>query len=152
MMRGLTSFLCAAVERRLRDCMLGVIAAVMVGLFAAVSLGFGTFAAYVYVRGSEGRVVAALIVCAAYGLLALAILTIRAVRRRAGRLRRAGATSAPASPGDVDALLQTLAAAGAPQDQPALAAAMQLGRELSPMQLLALAVIGGFIAGRKLRK
>ena len=46
------------------------------------------------------------------------------------------------------ALLQSLAAAGAPQDQRALVAAIRLGRELSPMQLLALALVGGFIAGK----
>lgn len=152
MIRGLTGYLRAAAERRLRVFLLGVVAAAVVALFAAVSLGFGTFAAYVYLRASEGRVVAALIVCAAYGLLAITIWAIVATRWRAGRLRRVAATSAPASPENVDSLLQSLAAANTPHDQLALVAAVRLGRELSPMQLLALALIGGFIAGRKLGK
>ena len=63
---GLTGPLGAAAERRLRDFLLGVVAAAVVAL-SPVSLGFGTFAAYVQLRASEGRVVAALIVCAAYG-------------------------------------------------------------------------------------
>ena len=72
-------------------------------------------------------------------------------RRRARRLRLAAmASSAPAPLEDLDLLLLHLLAAGAQQEQ--LAAAMRLGRELSPMQLFALALIGGFIAGKKLAK
>jgi hypothetical protein len=57
MIRGLTSFLAAAAERGLRNLLLSVAAATLAALFAAVSLGFGTFAAYAYLRASEGRVV-----------------------------------------------------------------------------------------------
>jgi hypothetical protein len=59
---------------------------------------------------------------------------------------------APASPWNVDSVLQSLTEADNSQVQPALVAGMRLGRELSPMQLLALALIGGFIAGAKLGK
>jgi|SRR5579864_8521056 len=146
MIRELTGLFGAAVERRLRDCLLGGVAATAITLFASVSLAFGTFAAYVYFRTSDGRVIAALIVSAAYGLLAIAIWAIGVGRRRSSRLRRA----ASASPGNVDSLLQALG--GTPQEQLALAAALRLGSELSAMQLLALALIGGFVAGRKLGK
>jgi hypothetical protein len=71
-------------------------------------------------------------------------------RRRARRLRLAAMASASASVEDLNSILQHLVAAGAQQDQ--LAAAMRLGRELSPMQLFALALVGGFIAGKKLAK
>jgi hypothetical protein len=152
MIHGLTGFMAAAAKRRLRDFLLGVTAATVAALFAAVSLGFGTFAGYVYLCALEGRVVAALIVCAAYGLLAITIGVIGGARRRAGRSRPAGATSAPESRGNVDLLLQRLATAGNAQDQQALDAAMRLGREFSPRELLALALIGGFIVGRKLTK
>ena len=121
----------------------------MVALFAAVSLGFGAFAAYAYLQASQGRVVAALILCAAFGATAIAIWAIAMARRRARRSRLAArASSAPVE--DIDTLLRHLVAAGAQQDQLALAA--RLGRELSPMQLLALALVGGFIAGKKLAK
>lgn len=147
MIQGLVGHLGAAAERRLCNYLLSVVAAAVVALFAAVSLGFGTFAAYVCLRASEGRVVAALIVCAAYGLLAITIwTTTEVVRRRADRLRRVAAAS-PASTANVDSLLQSLAADSIP-----LVAAMRLARELSPMQLFALALIGGFVAGRKLGK
>lgn len=90
--------LCGAAKRRLRNYLLGI----------GASLGFGTFASYVYLRASKGPVTAALIVCAAYGLLpitSLAILAIGVARRRAGLFRRAAAASAPPSPGNFDSLL-----------------------------------------------
>ena len=150
MIRWLTGFLGAAAERRLGDLLLGAAAAGAVALFAAVSLGFGTFAVYAYLRASQGRIVAALIVCAAYGLAAIAIWAIGMARRRARQSRLAAMASPSAPVEDLDTLLLHLLAAGAQQDQ--LAAAMRLGRELSPMQLFALALIGGFIAGKKLAK
>jgi len=150
MIRWLTGFLGAAAERRLGDFLLGVAAAGVVALSAAISLGFGTFAVYAYLRASQGRVVAALIVCAAFGATAITIWAVGMARRRARRLRLAAMASASASVEDLNSILQHLVAAGAQQDQ--LAAAMRLGRELSPMELFALALVGGFIAGKKLAK
>ena len=149
MVRELIGLWGAAAERCLHDSLLGVATFTAAALFTAVSLGSATFAAYDYFRTSEGSVAAALIVAAAYGLSAIAILAIGVARRRAARLRRAAATS---SPWNVDALLQSVAAANAPQDQLALFAAMRLGRELSKTQLIALALAAGFMAGRELHK
>lgn len=150
MIRELTGLLGGAAERCLRESLLAIITMALAALFAAVSLGFGTFAAYVCLRESEGRVFAALILCAAYGLVAIVICAVWMARRRTARSHRAAA--APASPDDVESLLQRMAAASTQPDQQALVAAMQLGRALSPMQMLALALMGGFIAGRKLGK
>jgi Kef-type K+ transport system membrane component KefB len=148
MIRRLTGLLGAAAERRLGDFLLGVAVAGMVALCAVVSLGFGTFAVYIYLRASQGRIVAALILCAAYGATAITIWAIAMARRRARRSRLAPVAPASAPVEDIDSLLRRLAAAGAQQEQLELAA--RLGRELSPMQLLALALVGGFIAGRNL--
>ena len=150
MIRWLTGLLGAATERRMGDFLLGAAVAGMVALFAAVSLGFGAFAAYAYLQASQGRVVAALIVCAAFGATAITIWAVAMARRRARRSRLAAMASASASVEDLNSILRHLVAAGAQQDQLALAA--RLGRELSPMQLLALALVGGFIAGKKLAK
>ena len=150
MIRWLTGLLGAAAERRLGDFLLGAAAAGVVALSAAISLGFGTFAVYAYLRASQGRVVAALIVCAAFGATAITIWAVGMARRRARRLRLAAMASASAPVEDINSILQHLVAAGAQQDQ--LAAAMRLGRELSPMELFALALVGGFIAGKKLAK
>jgi hypothetical protein len=119
-------------------------------LSAAISLGFGTFAAYVYLRALEGPIVAALIVSVAYGLLAIAIWAMVAVRRRGGRLRRAAAAPAPASRGNVASPTRYLLESDATQDQQSAIAAMRLVRDLSATQLLALALVGGFIAGRRI--
>jgi Kef-type K+ transport system membrane component KefB len=148
MIRRLTGLLGAATERRLGDFLLGVAVAGMVALCAVVSLGFGTFAVFIYLRASQGRIVAALILCAAYGATAITIWAIAMARRRARRSRLAPVAPASAPVEDIDSLLRHLAAAGAEHEQLALAA--RLGRELSPMQLLALALVGGFIAGRNL--
>ena len=152
MIRWLTGLLGAAAERRLGDLLFAAAAAGAVALFAAVSLGFGTFAVYAYLRASQGRIVAALIVCAVYGASAIAIWVIGMARRRARRLRLAAMASASAPFEDIESLLRHLLAAGVQQEQLALAAAMRLGRELSPMELFALALVGGFIAGKKLPK
>ena len=93
MIRWLTGLLGGAAERRLGDFLLGAAAAGAVALFAAVSLGFGTFAVYAYLRASQGRIVAALIVCAVYGASAIAIWAIGMARRRARRLRLAAMAS-----------------------------------------------------------
>jgi hypothetical protein len=148
MIRGLAQVWCAAAERRLRDVRRGAVVGAAVALLAAVSLGFATFAAYACLRASEGPALAALIVGAAYGLLALAIWAIGTARRRP-RPQRPTATPPPE---DIDALPRSSAAAGTEQDLLALIAALRLGRELSPMELVALALVGGLIAGKKLGK
>jgi len=153
MVRWLAALLGHAAERSLRDVVPAIVVAVSVALLSAISLGFGTFAAYGYLRGLLGGVVAALIVCAAYGLVAITIWVVWTVRRRrAARRVRCAAAAAPAPVGPVTSLLEALAEAGTPEDREVMAAAARLGRELSPVQLLALAVIGGFIVGRKLDK
>jgi len=128
--------------------MLGAGARMLVAMLAIISVGFGTFATYAYLSASQGRVGAASIICLAYAALALTVAVIEGMRRRNSRLRRA-LTPASTSVENVDSLLQSTAAMGAPQDQQALLAAMQLGRALSPAQLVVLALIVGFIIGRK---
>jgi len=95
----------------------------LIVVLIAFIVGMSPFAAYIYPRALEGRVVAALIGCAACALLAITIGVIGAVRQRSARLNPAAAVSAPASRGNVDSLLQHLAAAGSAQDQQALDAA-----------------------------
>jgi hypothetical protein len=151
MIRRLTGLLGRAAEQSLQAVMLRLIVAMSIALFAAISLGFGTFAAYGCLRGLLGGSVAALIICLAYGLVAVTIWEVWTARGR--QARRGAAPAAPAAPApvaSVTSLLQSLAEAAAPQDREVMAAAARLGRELSPFQLLALAVIGGFIVGRKL--
>jgi hypothetical protein len=154
MIRRLTGLLGRAVEQSLQAVMLRLIVAMSIALFAAISLGFGTFAAYGCLRGLLGGSVAALIICFAYGLAAVTIWVVWTARGRQARpAQRGAAPAAPVAPApvaSVTSLLQSLAETAAPQDREVMAAAARLGRELSPFQLIALAVIGGFIVGRKL--
>ncbi len=153
MIHWLTHLLGALTERRFRGFLLDVGPVAVVALLGAVALGFGTFAAYVYLRASQGVVGAALIICFAYALLAILIGVVAIVHGRTERLvRRAASAPTPESSDNVHSLFQSLAEASAPQDRDALLAAMQLGRALSPLQLFAIAPIAGFIAGRKLGK
>ena len=150
MIRYLTNLLDVATERRFRAFLLGVGAAAVVTMFAMASLGFGAFAAYGYLRPVEGPVAAALILCGASGLLALVIGAFIWTRRRARRMQANAAASTPAR--NVNSFLQGFIATGAPDQQSTLDAAMRFARDITPMQLVALALIGGYTAGRKLRK
>jgi hypothetical protein len=146
MFRGLHRLMVAAADWQPRDFLIGAIGAEVVALFAAVSLGFGTLAVYTHLSASEGHVFAAAVISAAYG--AVAIIAGVALARWHHRSSRPPA-AAPAPPENLEALLQSLAAAGTPQDQMALIAALQVGRNLSPMELLVISLIGGFFAGRR---
>jgi hypothetical protein len=146
MFRGLHRLLLAAADWHPRDFLIGAIGAEVVTLLAAVSLGFGTFAVYTHLSASEGPVVAAVAISAAYGVVA--VIAGIALARWHGRSSRPPA-AAPAAPEDLEALLQALAAAGLPQEQVSLIAALWVGRGLSPTELLAISLISGFFAGRK---
>ena len=88
MVRELIGLWGAAAERCLRGWLLGAVIATVAALFAVVSVGFATFAAYIQLRASAGPVVAALTVCAAYGLLTIGIWAVGIARSRAARQRR----------------------------------------------------------------
>jgi uncharacterized membrane protein len=150
MIRYLTNLLDVATERRFRAFLLGVGAAAVVTMFAMASLGFGAFAAYGYLRPVVGPMGAALVLCGTFGLLALVIGAFTWTRRRARRMQANAAASTPAE--NVNSFLQGFIATGAPDQQSTLDAATRFARDITPMQLVALALIGGFTAGRKLRK
>ena len=150
MIRYLTNLLDVATERRFRAFLLGVGAAAVVTMFAMASLGFGAFAAYGYLRPVVGPMGAALVLCGTFGLLALVIGAFTWTRRRARRMQANAAASTPAE--NVNSFLQGFIATGAPDQQSTLDAAMRFARDSTRMQLVALALIGGFTAGRKLRK
>ena len=145
MFRGLHRLMIAAADWHPRDFMIGAIGAELVTLFTIICLGFGTFAAYTHLSASEGPVFAAAVISVAYGVVAV-ICGVALMRWHERSSRPASA--APAPPENLEALLQSLSAAGAPQDQKALITALQVGRDLSPMELLAVSLISGFFAGR----
>ncbi len=149
MFRGLHRLLVAAADWHPRDFLIGAIGAEVVTLVAMVSLGFGTFAAYMHLSAAEGPVFAAVAISAAYGVVA--VIAGAGLARWYATSSRDPATVPPASV-NPETLLRSLAESGSPQDQAALTAALRLGRALSPMELLALSLVGGFLAGRRAGK
>jgi len=145
MFRGLHRLILAASDWHPRDFLIGTIGAEVVTLFTIICLGFGTFAAYMHLSASGGPVFAATVISVAYGLVA--VISGVVLARWYDRPSRPSA-AAPAPPENLEALLQSLTAAGARQDQKALIAALRAGRELSPMELLAISLVSGFFAGR----
>jgi hypothetical protein len=146
MFRGLYRFMVAASDWHPRDFLIGTIGAELVTLFATVCLGFGTFAAYMHLSTSEGPVFAAVVISLAYGVIAL----VAGVALARWHDRSSGPSSAArVSPDNLEALLQSLTAAGATQDQKALIVALRAGRGLSPMELVAISLISGFFQGRE---
>ncbi|WP_198374737.1 hypothetical protein [Neoroseomonas rubea] len=145
MFRGLHRLFLAAADWQPRDFLIGMVGAEVVTLLGAVSLGFGTFAAYAHLSATQGPVFAGVVISAAYGVAAVTG-GIALARWHASSSKAAPAEPAP--PENLEALLRSLAGAGTPQDQMALIAALKVGRDVSPMQLLAISLISGFFAGR----
>jgi hypothetical protein len=145
MFRGLHRLMVAAADWQPRDFLIATIAAEVVTLFTILCLGFATFAAYMHLSASQGPVFAAIMISATYGVVAV-ICGVALMRWHERSSRPASA--APTPPENLEALLQSLSAAGAPQDQNALIAALRVGRDLSPMELLAISLISGFFADR----
>lgn len=135
----------AAADWHPRNFMIGAIGAELVTLFTIICLGFGTFAAHTHFSASQGPVFAAAVISVAYGVVAV-ICGVALMRWHDRSSRPASAAQAP--PENLETLLQSLSAAGAPQDQKALIAALRVGRDFSPMELLAVSLISGFFAGR----
>ena len=145
MFRGLHRLMVSAADWQPRDFLIATIAAEVVTLFTIICLGFATFAAYMHLSVSEGPVFAAVVISVAYGVVAV-IAGVALARWHERSSRPTPAASAP--PENLEALLQSLTTASAPQDQNALIAALRVGRDLSPMELLAISLISGFFAGR----
>jgi len=147
MFRGLQRFLAAASEWHPRDFVIGMMGAELVTLCAAVSLGFGTFSAFTQLSASQGPVLAAAMVSAAYAVVA--VIAGAALAR--WHAPASAPPKPPPAPEKLEALLRALTAGSGPEDQAALMAAMKVGRDLSPMELVATSLVSGFLAGRRAR-
>ncbi len=134
----------AALARRARRLLLRAAAALLAGLCAVAALGFAFFAAFLALAERLGRLDAALILAAACALAAILIAVLATSCSHVTPCHAAPPPN-PATP-DLAALL----AAAAPDQAALLALATRLGAELTPMQLVLAALIGGVLSGRKL--
>jgi hypothetical protein len=141
MFGGLYRLVGAVADWRPRDFLIGMVAAEAVALLAVVSLGFGIFAAFTHLAATQGTVHAALVISGSAAVVA-AIAGFALARWQAGE----------PPPDSLEVLLKSLTAAGTQQDQAALISALRLGRDLTPMELLAVSLVSGFFAGRKAGK
>jgi len=119
-------------------------------VLGAIALGFVTLAAYRALLDGFSAPEAALIVAAAFGASAASVAAVAVSCRK--RMKE-GAGTAPANAIQTDglaAVIDTLTGNGGPSAAPALAGLAELSKTLSPIQLAGLAVVGGFVAGRKL--
>ena len=149
MMNRIIALLKGGVSRRLRQFGLDAGALAFAVLTGCVAIGFATFAAYELIRQTQGRVAAALIVGAAWGLVSIATwISIVSRSRTAPRRNAASAGSTPSDAG-LAPVLQAMAAAETPQVRDALGAAIHFGRSLSPAESLALAFAAGLLVGRR---
>lgn len=118
-----------------------IAAAGLASVFAAVALGFLTHAGYAAARAAYGEIDAALIVAASYAsAAALAWLAASIARRRTAH-RTASRRD------DAEALLRVLESGDG--QTAALAEILKTGRELPPLPMIALALAGGLVAGRR---
>jgi hypothetical protein len=154
LMESATAPLRQAVASAARAAMMGIVALLL--LFTGV--GFLTAAGYMHLRFLYGPLDAALIVGAIFVVLAMIVVVVLAMGggRPAPRASMQAAPARAASPppagdqlaaGIADALSRGRAGGG---EQLAMLAGTELGRQLRPFHLVALAFIGGLIAGRRI--
>ena len=152
MISDLAAFLRSAVGRRWRDLRSDVAVLAAVVLLGTVSLGFATAAAFAQLRTVAGTVEAATIMAGAYAAVAILTAAVWMLRRRGSRVRATSPAPGEATSATVDPLQVHASEAGVLESQTLLMQAMKLGSELSTPQLLVAALIGGFVAGRNIRK
>ena len=151
MIETLTAILRGIAERRYREFQFGVAVSAAVVLLGAVSLGFATVAAFTQLRTVVGAVATEAILAGAYAGAAVLLAGVRMLRRRTSRRTIATASSrAMSGIGDIPQA-QPRQAAAVETAEP-LMQALKLGSELSTTQLLVVALLGGIVAGRNLRK
>ena len=151
MIEMLTAILRTTVERRYRDFRFGVAVSTAVVSLGAISLGFATAAAFSLLRSVTGTVAAETILAGAYAGTAVLVAAVQMLRRRASRRPNVTASSRATSGTDDIPQIQPGQAAAVGSEAP-LMQALKLGSELSTMQLLAVALLGGIVAGRNFRK
>jgi hypothetical protein len=118
--------------------------------FGAIALGFVTLAGYRALLGGFSAPEAALIVAAAYAAGAALVAAVAVACRKRLREETGAAPGNAIQTEGLAAVIDTLTGNGAPSSAPALAGLAQLSKSLSPIQLAGLALVGGFVVGRKL--
>jgi hypothetical protein len=144
----LLSALAAGSQQLARRVFVRAALAFACALSGTIGLGFATYALFEALRLQYGAVNASIVLGAIY-LIAAGILYL--FYRRAGPTPVANARSEPSHvrAGSAEALKAAAQASESPQAA-ALAVSVELVKQMTPLQLTILAVISGFVAGRRL--
>lgn len=150
MLRALT----AEPRRRLRRLITGAVLACAGAASGAVALGFATWALFVTMQAQWGVAEAAAVIAAGYFVVAIGLFAWRAkvVARDGAPAPSVGHRQPDETPADsvntADALAKKIAAGNAARAG-GFAASDELAKQLTPVQLVMLAALNGFISGRK---
>ena len=146
--------LTAEPRKRLRRVITGAVLACIGAGFGAVALGFATWALFATLQPQWGTAETAAVIAAGYFIVALILFAWRS------NIVAPGAAATP-STGDhrpdepavngadsAEALAKTIASGNAARAG-GFAASDELAKQLTPIQLVMLAALNGFISGRK---
>jgi hypothetical protein len=143
------SALAAGSQQRLQRFALRAALALAAGLSAAIGLGFASYALFEVWRLHYGTINASIGLSAIYFILAGVLYLCCG---RIGLTPPAKPASAPARglSGDAEGLKAAAMQAGLSSQGAALAAGVELAKQLTPLQLVMLSALSGFVAGRRL--
>ena len=149
---SLTSVMLGPIQRRVGR--VARIAPFVLTAFVCIvaSLGFFSVALYISIKAEHGAVTAALIVASGYGVIALiaAAVALWLGRDTSGEAAiSAGRLATLATP---DAVAEAVKAVASGSEQAALLAGLQIANKLKPFELIGLAMVAGFVAGRRMRR
>ena len=152
MISTLAALLRSAVWRRCREFGSATATLIAVVSLGTISLGFASFAAFAQLRSVVGAVSAATIMAGVYAATAILVAAVQALRQRVSRPHAASPPSMSAMSASSVPMTLRLREDGAMESQALLIQAMKLGGELSTTQFLVVALLGGFLTGRAIRK
>ena len=138
MLRQCLDMLSTSAGQRVHALVRHVLVSVVLLFLLGLSVFFGALAGYVFLKDIHGQLIAALGLSILLALLALlCALWLRASTRR--EIPSAQVATVPEAP-----------AASSAAEQQLMALAMQAGQNMTTGQMIALALVAGFVTGRKM--
>jgi hypothetical protein len=143
------STLAAGSQQRLRRLAIRAAFVFAAALSAAIGLGFATYALFAAWRLQYGIINASIGLSAIYFILA-GVLYLCCGRIGLTPPAKPASALAGGLSGDAEGLKAAAMQAGLSSQGAALAAGVELAKQLTPLQLVMLSALSGFVAGRRL--
>jgi Putative Actinobacterial Holin-X, holin superfamily III len=147
----------APIKRAIARIVQSAVLLTIAGICLIVMWGFLTAALFIFLENRFGGTIAALIVAGVYLLFAIiCFVALKIMRRSAAKAEERQATFAAATSDVVseemqraaEPWMQILETAGLYRERAALLVGGEALRKMKPMQLVGMAVLGGFVFGR----